>query len=473
MAKKDFIPRKLYLKGDSLIDRYTHSLTSSFLNTYKVHKSKFEKEKRESEQYFFNYLTNRLIAWRDKIVKIENEYFNDMKESMQVKTKQEFLDKLSKEITDTKNPLVVNWKFLNTGIKYHNKAKAKLSIDYYKKVFLFIERRMQGYLDAYEKIIKDKKLEDIDFYNEQASKLKNVHHELLNIIKNWTLKSNRTEDTLRKEMNEFYERALITGTLSPLGWTVEPIILEVISSKLGDIDLVGKKYAGKKGNHTVVDLEIIREENKKRIGINVKSQKYYYTVTRTINESDLILSKEFSETSKRYLNYMRRNLTSLTNFAAHYDDEGGNKKKLLELYNVFFDYEKKVSYLYYLISALDGVRQEAESNKNIYSILVSYQGGFLWTSDLINSLLYELPAFLKNEEITFITATYSKDFVNKGELNTLYKNKKEIIKKYKRADDMMVVYQDLYDNAGKIETKSMIHSITYKVFMDRIKKSKK
>jgi uncharacterized protein YbcI len=186
----------------------------------------------------------------------------------------------------------------------------------------------------------------------------------------------KKEEELRDKLNDYYQKTLIRKSLSAYGWTVEPVTKMAVMNLIGQLLVVGKDYASTKDFHTVIDLEMVRKESEHRVGINVKSQKYHYTISRVVNQEDPILSTFYSTTNK-YLSYMRRNLISLTNYAAYYDDESENKKQLMSLYDEFFEYEKKVIYLYYLISALDGVRLETENPKNIYSILISYQGGFL------------------------------------------------------------------------------------------------
>lgn len=459
---------QFYIKDPNLFDTYVHSHVSTFMETYKQNGLNTNDEYGNALNSITKKVKKAIKDWNKEMVNAEKEFLNiyNKEQNTNMDSKQfiAFLDSSFKENNGTIKSPILDMNTLRMSIIQKNDAAKKAidpqdeenALNAYRIQIEKIGIAINNYLTNQSKYLSTFNAKDASQYSLSKDNLEKLVPEL---------NGKELQKMNRKSLNELYGKTL--KALINIGWLFEPIAQRLLGEKLSSV-VVGNQAEMMK--NSVVDLLITTKEDTKNLyGINLKSQEEKYEISRVNYGSLESVVKNKTELNK--LNYIRRNLGMLKSYNINYENYDLSEfRKIFAEYNAL---EEKFAFLNNLISALDNTRNNANTD-NIYSILIGYQGGFIWTSSLFSIILEGLDSYLQSkarrnrfDSMKVITASfdyYGKE--KKDKLRKLFQQKKKIIKQAKKeGQDVEDFYPIFY---GKInfpfdEYKSVISQINYTI----------
>ncbi len=458
-----------FLQPKNLYETYTHSHISTFMTTYtKTLENKIDKIKGKLSSTT-SPVIKELKKWSEEIKSIENKYFEDFKKTYAVdeghpelKNKDDFLALLNREFFKGEGKTFLpSWEKVKTVIVKNSSSTKKQdpileqkALNNFRQQLTNIGKEINNFIDSYKRVSETKELIDQKVYKDSYNNLVAISSEL----KGFVLDVNLPQEEQRKQLNDLFKRA-IKATID-IGWLIEPITREILNKALEKKSLVvGAKYKDKK---TVIDILLPSDISVPiRYGVNVKSQKEKYSITRSNLVSNPLLELGSFE---KDLGYLRRNLAALNTYSVNY--EKFDRTSFDKLYKEFLKIEKDIAFLNNLMYALDGIRKK-DAEISIYSILISFQGGFLWTSDVIKSIEKQLPDFiLRRSPIKIISARFQMvGDSDKARLKELFRSKRIALKAMPKNG---MKNSDVYEALSKlpenqIKRNTLINSVTYTI----------
>lgn len=394
---RDFSVFKLP-NDSSIYSTYMHNHRSTFIATVLEHKFDTIFDSIEKIQ---SKLQVEFSRWIKEIESVEEEFISDFSESLkkQRMSRSEVIDLLTKSLSDDKI-LIPYFKGYRERVEKGTKKGStdEETVDLIKGYLFEMTSNIEQFLLNY----RDK----ISGSNKFSGNYGTSFQGLESFLKQY--KKGLEEFKTKKDWSDFFGR-FIKETPRMMGWLLEVAKANALGIVKKDlVRVVGSEYSGGIVS-TVIDLEF-NIDSIKKFGINVKSHKEKYEINR--KTSDDYIEKMIKQ--KNIWRYLNRNFIALKNYKTFEFGENPSfyHNNFMELYKKFILFEKNAAFLSEIISALDGVREENSSNKNIYSVLISTPNGFVWTSEFAREVEKELPSFLKGESTREI-------FKAKFELNSL------------------------------------------------------
>ena len=456
--------RNIYMP--SIIDNYIHSNVSGFLETSRMHDLQgridsinnslvehakpiikeleaWYRDMRKAEKNFSDKMreTNPSLANKQSVLKFLNNMFFNQQGNQK---------KLFDAWTAAKVAITSNSRVRAATEKSENEVQEEKQLKAYEKHINEIFTTINNFEEAYSQFVKQGNEKSFQQYNRSIKKLKSLSKmKGMEKIKssNW---SGLTQEERRSKLNELYSK-IIKASAIDLGWTFEPVTKEALA--LLNTKLVGAEYAG--SLDTVVDLTIEIDSQIQQYGINVKSSQEQYKIARSNNDNINKINQVFGK-SAGVMRYVRNNLMALTSFAAPYTIYSDFQTRFRKLYESYKNVERKLAFVFNIMSALDGIREQIDNSKktghNIYSILILYQGGFIWTSSVIKDIIDGLPIFLSGETLTETgMEVISRYYVTynrhpRSQLQSHYNQKRSVfnqIRKRENLDQNNIIYSEL------------------------------
>lgn len=441
--------RALYLEDTSLFETYTHSHRGTFIRTIINHDINIDKLTSKLKQISKSVIKD-IKSHKETLMAYENMFLDKYNDPLKKKyTRESFIAKLDKDLKEGEaKDIYKEWGKLKMNIKKDSKAKKQddpileqQAVNYFKNQMSSIGATYNKYLDAYDTMVEnaaETRGVNSGVYATSIENLRKFAGILLN------------PPSTRKELNTLFKQ-LIKSTID-LGWTIEPLTKIAIEKTLR-ASLVGEEYNTKKIK-SVIDLEM--QLGKIKFGINVKSQPEKYHIKRANDfERDIYTSPGL----KNQLSYIRRNLGALKNYSFDWDSDE-DAKKFNEYYKSFLEVERKLAFYTNLVSAIDGLEED------IHSILISFQGGFLWTTDVLNEIIKDIDNETKNV-ISYKAFKWTKN--NTAQLKTLWNNKRKIMNASKKPGNPSLSYQLLSNAKPRFHKDSLIDHITYTINLAKAK----